>query len=709
MRKSKIIPQIKLQSGILLLFVFIFLVLGFVENGYAQIAELNPLLIPSGGGYSEILPDFSLAASQHHHSGFVKILILPVTLASNSQIISSQELQQLKSIADNYSQEISAICQQVALSYMTCQVDVAPIFTRQDALNSQNLAYFNQNLSAIFIPDGNPNIAMQVVGGTLIEGALIRAYQQNVVIGGTGAGGSLLSAVMLNDYQPGFNGNSALDFNAVDVWGDAGRHGFLFGVQDAILDMSFFQNGNIGRLINAISIPGNPHIGVGIDAGTGVSIPYGNHLENVFGRSGVMVLDAATYHSYETIQYIGCGDSGVAVLPCTPLISMRNLLVHMLAPGDFQYDLMNRAHSLEAPPPKIERDFSLARLPGGAGKLLLSGGILPLRTSNIVLTKFMEISGGTENNFLIIVAGYPSKVEAETVAQQLAAAMGIKADFLLINPNETIENLPKDKYDGILVTAKDTGRITPDMFSPVIDQWRKGTTLLLDDAAAPLVGEKYVQRYPPPGETPFDDIAASRSFLSGQVLTTGGLHILPLQIETRLFEGNRWGRLFSLVYDNPKWVGLGLNANTAVEVGQDGASVLGENVILSLDMRKARLALGDNGAFAFANALMDVYAPGEVITFQIASVNLSPVEAPTPVLITATPTPLPTATLTPTSTTTATPTRTHRPTRTPRPTATPVTVPPPSDPNMNQWLIAFGTLIIVIILFGLLINRRKLR
>lgn len=698
----------KTFSLLLILLILVFKSLLFIDNGYAQFGELNPLLVPSGGGYSEILPDFSRAASKHHHSGFVNILLLPATLASNPQEITLQERQQLEIIADNYRQEIGAVCQQVALSYMTCQVDVAPIYTRQDALDSQNLTYFNQNLSAIFIPDGNPDIAMQVIGGTLIEGALVRAYQQNVVIGGAGAGSNLLSAVMLNGYQPGFDAKRAFYFSAADVWGDAEKHGFLFGLQHAILDTSFLQNGHIGRLINAISLPGNPHIGVGIDTGTGVNIPYGNYLENVFGRTGVMVLDAATYHSFESTHYIGCGESGVAILPCTPLLSTRNLLVHMLAPGDYQYDLITRQHSLEPPEDELRRDFGFTSLPDGAGTLILSGGLLPLRESNPVLERFIEIAGGPESNILIVVAGYPSSVESEAIARRLAAAMGVTADILLVNLNQDVQNLPKDQYDGILLTGKDPNRIEPEIASLVIEQWKKGSVLLLDDAAASLAGEKYILRYPPPSGEPYGDITASRNFLSGQVEWTNGLRLLPAHIETQLLEGNRWGRLFSLVYNNPKWIGLGLSAHSGLEVSGDGAIVLGENVLIALDLRKASLALGENKAYVFANGLMDVYAPTEAINFQVASLYSSPVEAPTPVLITATPTPLPTSTSTPTPTATATATRTHRPTRTPRPTATPPIVPPPSDPNLNQWLIAFGTLIIIIILFGLLLNRRKL-
>jgi cyanophycinase-like exopeptidase len=705
---NKIISSMRYSPRVTILLVLFCSLLLVRGSASAQIWEIEPLLMPNGSGYSEILPDFSLEASKHHHSGYVNILLFPVTLASNAETITEQERRQLVISAENLSQELEAICQQVALSFMTCQVEVVPIFTRQDALNNQNLKYFDNDLSAIFIPDGNPDIAMQIIGGTLIEGALVRAYQQNVVIGGTGGGGSLLSAVMLKGFNPGFGPSSALHFNAVSVWGNAEQHGFLFGIQDAILDTYFFQDGNIARLLNAISTPGTPHIGVGVDSGSGASTPLGNHIESVYGRTGVMVLDSATYHSYDSVRYLGCGDTGTAILPCTPILSLRNVLVHMLAPGDFQYDFASKEHSLEAPPPQIERTFSSIQLPRGAGTLILSGGIGPVPDTNLVLKRFVEVSGGAEGDFLIVTAGYPTEVEAQAVSQRLAAAMGVFADSLNITKDNPVADLA-GTYDGILVTSNDPSQISPELLSPIIDQWKQGTTLLLDDAAATLAGEKYASKSPPPGGQAYQDISASRSFLLGNVTIANGLRLLPVQIETQLMDSNRWGRFFSLAYNAPKLMVLGLSLDSGIEVNAEKALVLGDNALITLDFGEANLAQGENQAFVFANGLIDVFAPGETITAQTASTELSPVEMPTPVLITATSTPYPTATSTPTLTSTPTPTRTHRPTRTPRPTATPLTQPPPSNPNMNQWMIAFGMMIIIVIIFGLLLNRRRLR
>jgi hypothetical protein len=49
----------------------------------------------------------------------------------------------------------------------------------------------------------------------------------------------------------------------------------------------------------------------------------------------------------------------------------------------------------------------------------------------------------------------------------------------------------------------------------------------------------------------------------------------------------------------------------------------------------------------------------------------------------------------------------NQPTRTPRPTATPVIVPPPADPTSSNLMIILAGLIVLVILLGLWINRRR--
>lgn len=55
-----------------------------------------------------------------------------------------------------------------------------------------------------------------------------------------------------------------------------------------------------------------------------------------------------------------------------------------------------------------------------------------------------------------------------------------------------------------------------------------------------------------------------------------------------------------------------------------------------------------------------------------------------------------------------TPTREpRRPTRTPGPTNTPIPIPPPQDPGVTQMMVAFGILVVLVILFGVWLNRKN--
>jgi cyanophycinase-like exopeptidase len=667
------------------------------------------LLFPAGGGITEILPALMRGAVDSTPKNLIRILILPITLASNPDQISDLERRQALFTAENIQSLLQSACEKAAGTAYSCQVEYAPILTRSDALDNRNLVYFSNFLSMIYIPDGSPAVAMEVIGGTLIEGALVRAHQDGSMIAGSGAGGTLQSPFMLNGYNPGYGPSNALNFDAVDVWADAEQHGLLFGIPHAIIDTDFYTGGNIGRLLNAISLPGDPHLGIGIDSGTSVDSPDGQVLENIAGRSGIMLLDAQTYHSAEGARYHGCGDRGVAVLPCTPLISLRNVLVHLLAPGDFSYDLNTRQILSKPSPASISRSFDALSIPPEAGALILLGGYRDPRTELAELMEFTQASGGPNGHILVISTGFSNALAAQEAGMRLASALGTAADVLFLPAGTVLDPDISANYTGIAVVGADPAEISADALKPISASWRSGTPILLVDAAALLAGKFYASQSVPPDGIPISGVSASTDFLQGEVSISAGLGMLPIVLETNLMSGNRWGRLFSLAYEHPDLLAVGLNTDTGLVFKRSGANLYGSNVAFVLDLRSASLTVGDNQALGIANGLLDVFTPGEVLIAEPADAALQPVQAETPIIVTPTSSPLPTATATATPTATPIPTKTPKPTHAPRPTATPPIIPPPSNPDINQWLSVFGALIVVVFLSGLLINRRKLR
>lgn len=670
----------------------------------------TPFLIPIGGGHAEIFDGFSAAAVANHRSGYVNILVLPVAYAASPEAISDAERRAILSQAEEQRSQIDEACKLAAPSGMVCSTVVAPILTRSDALDPAVGDYFSTDLSAVIILGDDQATAMQVINGTPVEVALTQAYENGVIIAGASAGGNMLSAAMLSGYQEGFSAANALNFGAVDLWNSAEKHGLPFGLRTAVLDQSIFQRGRVGRLLNAITDPASPHVGVGVDSYTGVLVPAGERLEGVFGLYTVAIFDGETYQASRNVSYKGCGESG-PVLPCTPLLSLRNILVHLLAPGAFSYDLNTRQHSLAAPVGLLRREFQALRLPSGAGPLLLSGSLDFSQPDNPVLSRFRTLAEAHGGRVLIFVDGYPDLDSTQRASQLARSSLQFPGPGVTLDPSAasqpTIPDL-KD-FDAVLVLALDQSSLHPQFAGWLPQALEQGKPVLMVGAASAMAGPHYIASPPPPPGGEPRDLALQRAFIQGDIQMRPGIGLLDITVEPDVMLDDRWGRLFALAYNFNDQITVGLNPNTAVEISSSGASALGDNAALVLDLRTATLELGDNQAFVIANGLLDVFGPGDQLAPEIAYQGSVGHPRPTPALISATPTITASPTITPSPTPAPTGTPTPRPTRTPRPTLTPPIIPPPTNPNISHWMVAFGMLIVVVILFGLMLNRQRMR
>lgn len=677
--------------------------------GASRQAAPTPLLIPIGGGYSEIYAGFSAAAVANNRQGYVNILVLPVPFASNPDTITAAERQDNLRQAEELRFQIQEACERAAPSGMVCSAVLAPIFTRADALDSQALDYFQPELSAVFILGGDPTIGMQVLNGTPVEVALAQAYDNGVIIAGTSAGGGMLSAAMLAGYQANFAAGNALNFGAADLWNNSEKHGLPFGIRSAIVDQHFFQRGRVARLLNAIGDPTAPHVGIGIDGSTGVLAPAGARLEGVFGLYTVAVLDGETYQSAAGMSYHGCGE-GDPVLPCTPLISMRNVLVHLLAPGSSSYDLVTRQHSLGAPAARLQRTFDALLLPEGSGSLLLTGEMSDSGPGSPIVEHFTGLAEAAGGRLMIYADGFPTLTAAQGAVARYRNTLGLQGPDLVFDPDNFSEDqIPAlDEYDAVLMVARDQSILHPQQAYWLRRALLAGKPVWLVGAAAVLAGSHYAAHDRTPVEAEQQELAVQKSFLLESTRLEPGLTLLDITLEPDVMSDNRWGRLFSLVYNHPGRIAIGLNENSGLEINERGAVALGTNGTFVLDLRSAQVDLGTNQGFVIANGLLDVFAPGEPLQPAAARSGLQLPPASTPALVTATLTPTTTPTVTPTATQSGTPTATPHATRTPRPTSTPPIIPPPSNPDITHWMTAFGMLVVVVILIGLLINRRQI-
>jgi cyanophycinase-like exopeptidase len=387
-----------------------------------------------------------------------------------------------------------------------------------------------------------------------------------------------------------------------------------------------------------------------------------------------MILDAETYHAADAVQYAAP----------TNLLRLRNVLVQMLAPGGFSYDLDRRVLSsgVRAQPPRasVARDFEALTLPRSAGPLILAGGLNEAPEDNAILKRFIRLAGGDQAKILIIAAGFPSQSSAQATADKYAAALGVPSQLVVVLDQDGSLTIPAD-VTGLLLIAEDQSKVAASSLGAVKAAWAGGLPLLADNGGAAVAGRSFSAHGPTPPDADEAEFAVQKSFVQGTTQIAEGLGLLDVTIEPQLLNDNRWGRLFSLAYNAPDTVAFGLTRNTALEITQDGARTIGDNVIFALDLRNAALDLGTNDGLVIANGLLDVFVPGDAVAPRAADVRAVPTRVSTPVLPTYTPTLIPTVTptntptpiptLVPTLTPTSTPTATPTATATPIPTVVP--------------------------------------
>lgn len=131
----------------------------------------------------------------------------------------------------------------------------------------------------IFMTGGDQRRLVALVGGTALECAMHRAFEEGTCIGGTSAGASALSEHMLAAGEP----LSAPDERAPMT--SAGL-GFLRG---AAVDEHFSERRRLGRLLSVVA--SNPELlGMGIDEDTAIVVEPDAGVE-VLGAGSVTLID----------------------------------------------------------------------------------------------------------------------------------------------------------------------------------------------------------------------------------------------------------------------------------------------------------------------------------------------------------------------------------------------------------------------------------
>jgi cyanophycinase len=396
-------------------------------------------------------------------------------------------------------------------------------------------------------------------------------YEHGIPIAGVGAGALNLSDAMIAGYHENYSAGDALNFGSVDLWYSSERHGLLFGSRHAVLDEQFFQEGNLARLLNAISLPEAPHVGVGIDSNTSVHLSDGTRLADVSGQSIVTIFDAETYHSAQGVSYKGSDN----------ILSLWNIIFNTIASGNSAYELQRRQHSLRYPYPRLIRTFDSFVTPPDAGTLIIAGGLSETLADNPILKRFVELSGGDSARILVIAGGFPSQIAAKQAAGNYASALGVTTQTLVIISDNPTPIVIPEHYTGVLFIASDPAKLNQGALSPVRDAWLSGTPLLVDDGASAIVGNAYFDTTKPVNTDDESDGPERNWGIPDSSGIQAGINLVDINITPQIMADNNWGSWISLAYNQPEMLSLGISENTAVELSPTRRFLRREAVIRS--------------------------------------------------------------------------------------------------------------------------------
>jgi cyanophycinase len=584
--------------------------------------------VPVGGGYdNDALPGFAQIVISHASGDVVKILVVPSSYGD-----APEDRDANLELAGERTQQLEDACTAVLADsgFASCDAELLTLLDRADAEDPANSAAFNDpETDGAFILGGDQQIAMEVLADTPAETVMSDAYARGVVFGGTSAGAAVQSQTMINGYtDPGYPEN-ALERDKVIVWWPDGEdemlRGLSFGSTAAIYDQHFYQRGRFGRLLNVVAQSrehfGTSQLGVGVDYQTGVEATNDELLARFYGDTSAAIVDDETLGA--TLDWVGPNDT----------LSARNVLTHIIAPGNVTYDMTQRevmvdgdAVALDAP---AGWDASLLAAPG-PGTLIL-GGDLSLDWSGAAVDAFAEhvAANPDARKLLIVSAGYADGYAARRATAAYAGGLQsvglgfpryqVKAlawDYVPDWENLDINAL-LDGVAGVVFVGGDqsqlAGALGDARFQGLVQAAvAQAPVVLTDRAMTAAMGDWYVAN-PEPTDDNYQDMAIA-DFHSGDARIMPGLGIVHgADFEVRNTIDQRWGRLYALTIAAPSTIAFGISEMTALVLHADGAHVAGERSVIAIDGRAATSMVGDNGAFTDLNVLLDAFAPGDMV------------------------------------------------------------------------------------------------
>jgi cyanophycinase len=147
------------------------------------------------------------------------------------------------------------------------------------------------NADAVWLSGGDQSWLADLYADTPVETQLQALLDRGGIIGGTSAGASIMTRVMIEEGQRHAKLNRGLDL-----------------LKDSVVDQHFFHRNRPQRLIGAVKE--QPHlIGFGVDEGTALVVNLPNGRLRVIGKSYVMACIAGDQDEATRLEILKPGDS----------------------------------------------------------------------------------------------------------------------------------------------------------------------------------------------------------------------------------------------------------------------------------------------------------------------------------------------------------------------------------------------------------------
>jgi cyanophycinase-like exopeptidase len=593
--------------------------IALVGASAASVAAAGPppgILVPIGSDYqADTLELFASQAASRDTSGNVVILVIPITYSLDAYQTKNGERQQNTTLAENRTHQVEDACNAVRTSTQTCDAQLVPVLIRPDAYLDSNLEYFTPDVDGMYVLGGDQTVAMQVVAGTPVEEAMAEAYARGAVLGGNSAGDAVQSRNMINGYTGGNGPAESLRKGAVDVWtytgaGDETR-GLIFGMPDVIADQHVFEYGRTGRSLNVALEHHMPVLGM--DAATGGVLTDDAALADITGDTSAYVIDPTTWRAAAT-----WGGPNVT-------LSARRVAMHLVPPGAYGFDFRAMrpviGRTATAAPSLSGRTYPAFTTPSGAGRVLLSGGIVDDPAGDVG-QRFVALAGGANARIVVLTAGYARSTDAQADAKAIAAALqpGVTAKvqwFVLDGKTDAAAVAAAvASSTGIFLTAPDRSLVAGALaaqkvvMEAVKARWQAGKVLLADDAAAAVLGSRYIAD----PISPDVEVTAPEDMLTHGVTIENGLDwVANARVEPRLVPDQNWGQAIRLAAAGPSALAVGIDVGTAVEVSNGIATARGASAAVVIDGRQATFGTGTNGSLAAGWMVIDSFVSGETL------------------------------------------------------------------------------------------------